>query len=483
MKKIRTTLFLLLAALISTSCANGSPDVTPDSTSDAGTTAEPESTAISDDLPDIDFEGREFRILTCDYLLDDYLAEEENGSLMNDTIYRRNRKVEDRFGVSISTFSAGDFGTTTTTAKSSILSGEDEFDLVINHMIDNSNLAVSGLFADFNSIDYVSPEKPWWNSSAYENLSIDGYVWLMVGDISPYFLRYNYVVYFNKRLTDEYSIDEDALYSDAMAGKWTIDRYSELTKDIWNDLNGNNEADENDLYGLTAQVSSYVTPFIYSFGETTVKKDENDIPKLAMDAEKFSAITEKVYKLIYEQQGTLPSNNWTLHSDTFIDGRAVFMNGVLAHSIEYFTDMKDDYGILPYPKWDEAQEGYYTMADGCAPLIAVPKTVKDTDFVGIITEAMAYESYQSVTPVLYETALKVRGARDEKSLAVIDLAVRCGVVDFGFVFGDYKMMGFTLYELMPNKNPNFASYYASNKDKWEARIESIVDTALGEGAE
>ena len=123
------------------------------------------------------------------------------------------------------------------------------------------------------------------------------------------------------------------------------------------------------------------------------------------------------------------------------------------------------------------------MSDGSAPLIAVPKTVRDTDFVGIITEALAYESYMNVTPVLYETALKVRGARDEQSLAVIDLAVKCGVVDFGFVFGDYKMMGFTLYELMPNKNPNFASYYASNKDSWEAHIESIVDTALSEGAE
>ena len=483
MKKRSMISLLILTSLIFASCGEASPDVITDSPSDSGTTAEPESTVISDDLPDIDFEGREFRILTCDYLLDDYSADEENGGLMNDTIYRRNRTVEDRFGVNITTLSPGDYGTTNTTAKSSILSGEDEFDLVINHMIDNSSLAVSGLFADFNTIDYISPEKPWWNDSAYENLSIDGHVWLMVGDISPYFLRYNYVVYFNKRLTDEYSIDEDALYSDAMAGKWTIDRYSELTKDIWRDLNGNNEADEEDLYGLAAQVSSYVTPFIYSFGETTVKKDENDIPKLAMDAEKFSAITEKVYKLIYEQQGTLPSNNWTLHSDTFIDGRAVFMNGVLAHSIEYFTDMKDDYGILPYPKWDEAQEEYYTMSDGSAPLIAVPKTVRDTDFVGIITEALAYESYMNVTPVLYETALKVRGARDEQSLAVIDLAVRCGVVDFGFVFGDYKMMGFTLSKLMGDKNSNFASFYASNKDSWEAHIENIVDTALGEGAE
>ncbi len=65
----------------------------------------------------------------------------------------------------------------------------------------------------------------------------------------------------------------------------------------------------------------------------------------------------------------------------------------------------------------------------------------------------------------------------------IALAVRSGVVDFGFVFGDYKMMGFTLSNLIGDENPNFASYYASNKDSWEAHIESIVETALSEGAE
>ena len=40
------------------------------------------------------------------------------------------------------------------------------------------------------------------------------------------------------------------------------------------------------------------------------------------------------------------------------------------------------------------------MSDGSSPLIAVPKTVKDTDFVGMITEAMAAESYKQVTPVI-----------------------------------------------------------------------------------
>jgi len=478
MEKSKLISLFTLATLILTACGETSTAKKTNGQTDSQVVTETVTTALSDDLPSSDFGGRDFRILTCNYLLDDYLSEEENGGLMNDTIYRRNQKVEERFNVNILPISIGDQTATEKTARSSILSGENEYDLIINHMICNSNMAISGLFADFNDIPYISPQKPWWNESARENLGISGHVWLMVGDISPYFFESNYVVYFNKRLAADYNISEDKLYADATDGKWTIDRYAALTKDVWKDLNGNNTPDEKDLYGLTAQVTSYVTPFIYSFGETTVSKDKDDLPVLDMDEEKFTAITEKIYKLIYEQQGTLPSTNWTLHSDTFIDGRAVFMNGVLLHSIRSFTNMKDDYGILPYPKWDEEQTSYYTMSDGSSPLIAVPLTVQNTDFVGMITEAMASESYRSVIPVLYETALKVRGARDEQSLAVIDLAVRSGVVDFGFVFGDYSMMGFSLSKLMESKNPNFSSYFASNKDSWEAHIAAIVETTF-----
>ena len=484
-RKILVSL-MILAAMIMTACGGtATSDIETDGASGTTTGVSSEQKDprdIDDGLPDTDFDRREFRILTYEMLVDDYIADTENGGLINDAVFHRNRAVEERFGVTINTTNGGSNAAVKDLTRSSILSGDYEYDLVINHMIDTANLAVTGVYSDFNDIKYIDPSKPWWNKSVTENLSIGGKVWLMIGDISPYFLEHDYVVYFNKRLTAEYDISESDLYMTAKDGKWTIDKYASLTKDIWRDLNGNNERDDDDLYGLTAQVTSYATPFIYSFGETTVKKDKDDMPVLAINEEKCAAITEKIYNLLYNQQGTLPSNNWTLHNDTYMDGRAVFMNGVLTHAVRIFTDVEDDYGILPYPKWDENQSGYYTMSDGSSPLIAVPKTVKDTDFVGMITEAMAAESYKQVTPVIYDIALKVRGARDEESLEVIDLATRSGVVDFGFVFGDYSMMGFFLSNLMETKKDNFASYYASRKDKWEKRVNDIIETAESEGA-
>jgi hypothetical protein len=72
-------------------------------------------------------------------------------------------------------------------------------------------------------------------------------------------------------------------------------------------------------------------------------------------------------------------------------------------------------------------------------------------------------------------ALKSRGARDETSVQIIDMIERGAIIDFGFVFGDYNTLGFTMSQLMSQKNSNFASYYASNQKAWTKKIEKLVD--------
>ena len=46
---------------------------------------------------------------------------------------------------------------------------------------------------------------------------------------------------------------------------------------------------------------------------------------------------------------------------------------------ESLGNMEAKYGILPLPKFDEAQEGYYTNAWDQFSVFAVPKTIADED--------------------------------------------------------------------------------------------------------
>ena len=482
--KKRVVLLWLLAAMLCSACgqkdAGTKPETTAETTAEMVAAEESETTRadVSDGLPEANYDGREFRIVSYDYIADDYEAEEMNGSLVNDAIYNRNLTVEERFKIKLVADGSLSNGAAKSLVTKSVQAGEDAMELSVNHMIEQANVAITGVFLDWNTIPHVDVTRAWWNRTAYENLSIAHKAYLMTGDISSWFLRGTYVVYFNKNRAEDVQISPDELFDIANEGKWTIDRYYDYVKDSWRDLNGNGEMDKDDYFGLAAQVTSYVTPFVYSLGEVTVSKDENDIPHLDMNAEKFSSMVEKVYNLMYESNGTLTNTDWSTHSELFKAGRALFMNGVLVHSMSSFTEMEDDYGIIPYPKWDEAQQHYATMSDGSSPLCAIPKTVSDTEFVGMITEAMAAESWRQVTPAIYDVALKVRNVRDPKSLTAIELAASSAVIDFGFVYGNYNSMGFVMSDMIGSEKNDFASYFASRSDKWEKSLADIAEAAM-----
>ena len=59
--------------------------------------------AISDDLPENDFGGRDFIVITCDNAnIQKYIAVEElNGEGVNDAVYSRNLTVADRFNANV----------------------------------------------------------------------------------------------------------------------------------------------------------------------------------------------------------------------------------------------------------------------------------------------------------------------------------------------------------------------------------------------
>ncbi len=464
---------LLVLTLLLPLAACGKEETAPAVTTVPAATesAAPETTG--DNLPDKDFNGREYRILTYDMCIDDFVAEEMTGALINDALYDRNLEVSERFGVVLRTDGESAYTEAASKLRNSVSSGDDAYDLISLHEISTAPLAVQHHYRDWNDFTYVDPMQDWWNRSSYEDLSVAGHSFLLAGDISPYFLTHYYCVYMNKRLGTDYGLT-DTIYDTALSGKFTIDYYIKKVIDTWTDLDGDGQKSEKDFYGLAAQVSSYATPFYYAFGEKAVKQDKNGLPVLDMNEEKTVNIVEKVYKLLYETNGTITTTGWSLHTTTFREGRALFFNGVFAHAISIINDMEDDFAILPYPKWTEEQEGYYTMSDGSSPLVSVPVTATDTEFIGIITEALAAGAHKTITPAVIDTALKFRGARDETSVKVIELILPGGIIDFGFVFSNNNSMGALLSYLMSRKDPNFASWYASNKDVWKTNLDNIV---------
>ena len=110
MKKLAFLLAVLLSASVFASCgSSGASSAQTTSQSNSDDAAESEETTeaeteISDDLGDRDFGGVSFRVLTGKhqgYPTATFSASEQNGDLLNDALYGRNSKLEERFNVKI----------------------------------------------------------------------------------------------------------------------------------------------------------------------------------------------------------------------------------------------------------------------------------------------------------------------------------------------------------------------------------------------
>ena len=161
----------------------------------------------------------------------------------------------------------------------------------------------------------------------------------------------------------------------------------------------------------------------------------------------------------------------------FAEGRALF-NFAGLNRVTLFREMETDFGILPIPKWDEAQEEYHNVVSlYCAALIAVPKTAGNLERTGVVLEALNAESMYTLTPAYYDITLKTKSARDEESSAMLDIIFDSRVYDLGNMFawgGAFDLPG-TLTKSGADK---IASQAEAKKKSAENEMNKTLDAIL-----
>ena len=115
------------------------------------------------------------------------------------------------------------------------------------------------------------------------------------------------------------------------------------------------------------------------------------------------------------------------------------------------------------------------MVDGGHAAEAVPLTVSDVERTSIILEALNAETYKTVVPAYYEIALKVKYARDNESVEMMDMIMESRIFDFGYVYDNWNGASFWLENLVASKKPDFESYYAKNEKKIMKYYQKVFD--------
>ena len=497
MKKQLTALLLAALMLAGTfvSCSEQSAESSGDSASAsvsdgaAGAASEetiPEETELKPDIPDMDLDGYTFRVLTrdTDHHIKEVYAMELNGEVVNDAVYSRNLNVEEKYNMKLAAVEVTESPETVMQDefRRLVLAGDDAFDVALMHTVHAGATAIEGTAYNWNEVPYVDFQKPWWNTVLSEELNYDGMLFLAVSDYCISAIDYTWAMLYNRNMAANYQIAD--LYETIENGEWDFDTFNGLTTQTSVDMNGNGEWDFDDQYGYVTHFNSATCNWNFAFDVRFVTRDETGEAVLEPMSEKMVAITEKIYDLYFTSGATLylpdakvsqmgePSHDLAVAN--FFKAEKSLFAALRIYVIDNLRDMEAEFGIIPFPKYDTAQESYYTHVDGHAPLMLLPKTLQNVEYAGLILEALAYESHKEVVPAVYEIVLQSKYARDAASSRMLDLILDGRVYTFGYIYDNWAGMQWNLTNLMSSGNKDYASYYKSREKPAQAQLKKIL---------
>lgn len=493
LQRIIVLFLCLLTVLPALSCAEKPGTESSDLSETAAAETEPaEETRAVANLPETDFGGRAFRIFGREnttymqFTNFEFYAESENGEVVNDAVFARNRTIEEKYNIKVEQTLLED---TTGHIKKTVTSADDAYDIAALHNFTNvSSLSMGGYLTDLNEVNNIDFSMPWWNPDVNTSLSFAGKLYYTTSDYLLLDKQRTYILIFNKKIMEDYSLGN--LYQLAFDGKWTTDAMLSMISKVSTDLDGDGKMTDLDMYGLG--MDSYLSFYVFyaAMGGTMVGRDENDLPTLVMNNEHNISVIEKAMALTCntdiaffcnDYNGKVSYDFWSVMGNMFTAGRELFMSA-FPHSLKSIsanTDVNFDYGVIPFPKFDEAQEKYLTVPDNYHSMVlTIPTSNIDTDFAGFMLEAFSAESTYTTLPAYYEVSTKTKYTYDEESAKMLDIIFDGITYDLGAIY-DWGAINTLLKDTIPNKKENiFASEYAKREPKALTALQKTIDEYL-----
>ena len=438
---------------------------------------------IPDNLPENNFDGREFTVCTEERKFYEIFSEDLNGEATNDSVYQRNVRIEDRFNAKITALAnAAPYDDVIKV----VTSGTQAYDVVGFVNYKTYTPVSAGVLYNWLDIPHVDLTQPWHNHLANGDATINGKLFGIDSDLSISTLLYTYGIFFNYQIMDQYGFSSQDLYDIVFEGKWTVDKLREISSGIWQDLNGDGKHDQDDIHGYAVTATQVNTHDVWlaaldiSPVLTVSGADEFEV---TFFSDRTVSCLEKVNALYHESEGSFfGGSDWRQVPAWFANGKVAMTQLYFGETTESLTEMEDTYGILPLPKFEETQEGYYTNCWDQFTVFAVPLTMPESDgeFVGTMYEVMCAESYKTVFPAYYDVALKSRYSAEPATAEVVDLIMAGRKLDFTFQFGEkLSSLPYIFRQMVVANDTAVASKYKKIQKSLNKQIQKVLETYFG----
>lgn len=435
---------------------SASPETTPSETESetSGPSTSKRGTPYTDLEKNTSYSGKSLSILSREELKKtDFDLDSEGGgsALLGELVVARNSVIEADLGVKLAVTYATSYNEVNEIVERQVMGGLDEYDVAIGHKYSFTNCAQKNYLTDLNQVSTLDLSGEWWDQGGVKNLALRGKLFLATGDILQTSLLASSCFVFNKVMLGQLGKEEP--YALVRSGDWTLDAFNQLTYEVTSDTNGDGQMEyDKDRYGFTTWMMDVPFSTFYGAGGMLVSNDENGEPALLEEYNTIIERYEKIYQAVIAQQAYFVTDE-TLYPtsyECFAEGHALFYDTTLGKIRNFLSEMDQDFGIVPVPKYDSAQTAYQSFVNGAAGFVMIIRTEQDPEFVGTILEAMARYNYENVSPRMYNVVVKSQNARDEDSSEMIEYIIYNRVYDLGYFF-DLSISNSVLSQLKEGK--------------------------------
>lgn len=380
--------------------------------------------------------------------------------------YNKNRKVESVLGIKFEEYLTEDMFSMSRYYNDAVLSNLNTYDLayvLMQHYNTVMNNSVNLL-----DVSTLHLEDEWWEQSFIDSMTVGDDV--LYGTIDYNNLHsqvFTGGVYFNRDMAKEYKLGD--LYDCVKAGAWTYDKMEECMEQVVN-LNGDTAflppyRSGRSVYGCVGYHNETPLYLMQGSNRFLVEKDETGYPSVVDDLEPLYNVYQKLTGILSQDGYCMLINTEELVGGTiFWDGRALFLADSISGTVSAARTHELEYGVLPLPKYDEAQKNYVSPTSQYSLALMMPNTAKDIEIGGMVADYMNYCSYYEVYPTLLQS-MCYKGLADETSMEIIDKYILSNhVTDIGYVNGWTQNLFEMLLTDMLKGEDRFTSLVASGVD-------------------
>ncbi|MGI6167808.1 MAG: hypothetical protein ACOYIA_06725 [Eubacteriales bacterium] len=363
------------------------------------------------------------------------------------------------------------------TAQTDVLAGGVSYDIFAGYSMTAATLALRGCTQNLLALDYLNFEKPWWPDSLIEQSTISEKLFFCLGDISCNLLYMMYCVYFNKDLITKHDLENP--YELVYDNRWNVDKLIEMSKGLYEDLNGNSTSDQGDRFGLVT-MNVFYDSFFWGSGLTEIEKDANGnlVISERWNSEKTLRLLEKLCPFFHESGDTFTTNSAGIHT-IFDSGNALFALTEAQYSIKGFAASGVNYGVVPVPKYDSDQKNHVTILSFPYTMYSISFATQKANIASAVLECDASESYRKVTPAIFEISFKYKYSSGSDDVVMWDLIRESVSFELGRIFTtSLNNLSYKLFRdaAVNNAAASWTTNFQVNRRVLERMIDTIQNT-------